>query len=83
MQGHIDENEKIIEKYHRKLDEIFQLINEHQEQEKEIQWSPIATDYRRLEEAEKRSCDEKKRTLMEKRATDEAKLSADERGVFL
>ena len=61
MQEYIDENEKIIAKYHRKLNEIFQLIRENSETEIEIQCSPIAMDYKRLETEEKKSCDEKKK----------------------
>lgn len=84
MQEYINENEKIIEKYHRKLDEIFQLIRETQQGEGEIHWSPIAMDFKRQENAEKLQCDEKKKQLAN--ATGKPTPSSngsDDQGVYL
>ncbi len=66
LQEYIDENEKIIEKYHRKINEIIQLIRENNDQPTEIHWSPIAIDYKKLENEEKNLCDEKKKKLFVK-----------------
>ncbi len=79
LQEYIDENEKIIEKYHRKINEIFQLIRE---QGDEIDYSPIAIDYKKLEDEEKRLCDEKKKKLIENQMTNEQIIS-DDKGVYL
>ncbi|CAF1007971.1 unnamed protein product [Adineta steineri] len=82
MQEYIYENEKIIEKYHQKIHEIFQLIKEHSEQEIELNWSPIASDYKKMEEEQKRLCNEKKTKLMESQITDEQN-GTDDKGVYL
>ncbi|CAF1403674.1 unnamed protein product [Adineta ricciae] len=78
LQEHIDENEKIIEKYHRKINEIFQLIKENTANQKEIHWSPIALDFKKMEEEQKRSCMEKKTQLM----TNQQNIPED-KGVYL
>lgn len=83
MNEFIDENEKIIEKYHRKINEIVQMIKENGDEEKEFQWSPIAQDYRRKEEEEKRAFDEKKRRLVEQSKTSATISTNDDQGMFL
>ncbi|CAF1063754.1 unnamed protein product [Rotaria sordida] len=65
LQEYINENEKIIEKYHRKINEILQFIKENSNQQDEIHWSPMAIDYKKMEEEEKRLCDEKRKKLIE------------------
>jgi hypothetical protein len=82
MQEYINENEKIIEKYHRKINEIFQLIQETSGQETEINWSPIAIGYKNQEAEEKRSCDEKKKQLLEN-STNNQQVLPDDQGVYL
>ena len=80
LQEYINENEKIIEKYHRKINEMFQLIKENTD--KDIQWSPVALDYKQKEDEEKKLCDEKKRKLIEN-PTDHENIASDDKGVFL
>jgi len=82
LQEYIDENEKIIEKYHRKINEIFQLIRDNNDQEVEINWSPIAIDYKKLEDEEKRLCDEKKKKFVENQTNTEQIIS-DDQSVYL
>ncbi|UJR23782.1 hypothetical protein I4U23_026759 [Adineta vaga] len=79
LQEYIDENEKIIEKYHRKIDEIFQLINENKDGEKEVHWPPIAMDFKKMEEEEKRLCIEKKNQLM----NNQQQTVSEDQGVYL
>lgn len=84
MQEYINENEKIIEKYHRKLEEIFELMRETHQGEGEIQWSPIAMDYKTRENEEKNQCEEKKTQLAS--ATGKSNPSSngsDDQGVYL
>jgi predicted RNase H-like nuclease (RuvC/YqgF family) len=83
LQEYIDENEKIIEKYHRKMNEIFQLMKDNIDQEKEIQWSPISLDYKQKEDEEKKSCDEKKRKLMSDNPINHTEILSDDKGIFL
>ncbi len=82
LEEYIDENEKIIEKYHRKINEIFQLIRDNNDQEVEIHWSPIAIDYKKLEDEEKRLCDEKKKKFVENQ-TNTKQIISDDPGVYL
>jgi hypothetical protein len=82
LQEYIDENEKIIEKYHRKINEIFQLIRENNDQESEIHWSPIAMDYKKMENEEKKLCDEKKKKFLENSINNQQVPSGDQ-GVYL
>ena len=83
MQEFIDENDQIIRKYHRKIDEIIQMIKENSASEQEIQWSPIAQDYRRKEEEEKRAFEEKKRRLSDVSTTSTTVSTAADQGMFL
>ena len=83
LREHIEENEKIIEKYHRKMNEILQLMKENGDQEKEIQWSPLTMDYRRMEEGEKAASDTKKRKFLEDQQHTEQTTSSEDRGVYL
>ena len=83
LREHIEENEKIIEKYHRKMIEILQLMEENSDHEKEIHWSPLAMDYRRMEEEEKAASDAKKSKLLENDQHTEQTASLDDRGVYL
>jgi uncharacterized protein Yka (UPF0111/DUF47 family) len=82
MQEYIDENEKIIEKYHRKIDEMFQLVKENSGEGMEMQWSPIALDFKRMEDEEKRLCDEKKQRLMHNQINS-GQDAAEDKGVYL
>ncbi len=82
LQEYIDENEKIIEKYHRKINEILQLIKDNSDQDKELQWSPIAIDFKKMEEEEKRLCNEKKKKLVENQINNQQDAS-DDKGVYL
>ncbi|CAF3964290.1 unnamed protein product [Rotaria sp. Silwood2] len=82
LQEYIDENEKIIEKYHRKINEIFQFIKDNNNQQGEIHWSPIAIDYKKMEEEEKRLCDEKKKKLVGN-STDHEQVISDDKGAYL
>lgn len=82
LQEYIDENEKIIEKYHRKINEMIQLIKDNYNQEGDVYWSPIAIDYKKKEEEEKKSCDEKKSKLLEDSKNHEQTMS-DDKGVYL
>lgn len=83
MQDYIDENEKIIEKYHRKINEICQLIKENNQQETDsTHWSPIALDYKKMEEEEKRSCQEKKKKFYDQQQQQQDNNSED-KGVYL
>lgn len=79
LQQYIDENEKIIEKYHRKMDEIFQMIKDLGD---EIHWSPIALDYKKQEDEEKRLCNEKKQKFLGNQINQE-QISSDDQGVYL
>ena len=79
LQEYIDENEKIIEKYHRKINEIIQFIKENSDQEQEIHWSPTANDYKKKEDEERKSCDEKKKKIMENQPV----IVSDDKGVYL
>ena len=83
MQDYIDENEKIIEKYHRKINEICQLIKENNQQETDSSyWSTIALDYKKMEEEEKRSCQEKKKKFYDQQQQQQDNHSED-KGVYL
>jgi hypothetical protein len=86
MQEHIDENEAIIEKYHRKIDEIIRLVKDHSESDEEFRWPPTAADYRRMKEQEKRSCMTKKQQqeqLIDNGTGKHSTMSTDDQGVFL
>lgn len=83
MQQHIDENDSIIKKYHRKIDEMIQMIKENSDKDKEFQWSPVAMEYRKLEEEEKRSCEEKKRISSNELQTTASVSTQDDQGLFL
>lgn len=84
LQEYIDENEKIIEKYHRKIDEIFQLMKDYNQNGKDIQWPSIAVDYRKMEEEEKRSCLEKRKKLTENEINNQTTTTThDDQGLFL
>jgi len=56
---------------------MFQLLKDNSE--KEIQWSPIAMDYKEKEDEEKKLCDEKKKKLTIQNPTNQS----DDKGVFL
>lgn len=79
METYIDENEKIIEKYHRKVDEIFQLLKDQGEN---IQLSPIAVDYKKQEDEEKRLCNEKKNKFLENQINNQ-QMNSNDQGVYL
>lgn len=83
LQQVIDENEQIVEKYHRKIEEIFQMIKEHSEDGKGIQWSPIAADYRKMEDKERTSCLEKKKLLTTIEMNPSSTVTDSDQGVFL
>jgi hypothetical protein len=82
LEEYIDENEKIIEKYHQKMNEIIHLMKEHSDEQKEIQWSPIAMDYKKMEEEEKRLCLEKKKNYVDSQINTDQNTS-DDKGVYL
>ncbi|CAF3784360.1 unnamed protein product [Rotaria sordida] len=82
LQEYINENEKIIEKYHRKINEILQFIKENSNQQDEIHWSPMAIDYKKMEEEEKRLCDEKRKKLIEN-PMDHQEVISDDKGAYL
>ncbi len=64
------------------MNEIFQLIKDNNDQEVEINWPPIALDYKKMEDEEKRLCDEKKKNLVENQMTHE-QITSDDKGVYL
>lgn len=82
LQEYIDENEKIIEKYHRKINEFFQLMKDSTDSKGEVHWSPVALDYKRMEEEEKKSCEQKQKILSQDLINNEQVLS-DDKGVYL
>lgn len=83
LQEHINENEKIIEKYHRKINEIVELIKENSDHAHELHWSPAALDYRKMEEKEKRLCGEKKQALLDNTTKKGQQGSTVEEGMYL
>ena len=83
LQEYIDENEKIIEKYHRKMEEIFQIIREYSDNGEEISWSPIALDYKKLENEQKHLCEEKKKKLADTSTTNPSPTESGDQGVYL
>lgn len=65
------------------MEEIFQIIRENSETEQEISWSPIAMDYKKLENEQKQLCDEKKKKFIETSTTNPSSIESTDQGVYL